>query len=110
MNDYDDQVLLLHDNAQPLSALPTQEAIQKLGRTTLPHPPYTSDLITSDFYLFGMREKLLKGNHSASVIDVQRAAQSWLRQMLTKFYERGIFDLEPFWQKCIDVEADYVEI
>jgi len=52
----------------------------------------------------------MKENQSVSIIDVQRAAQSWLRQMLTKFYERGIFDLMPCWQICIDVEADYVEI
>jgi [histone H3]-lysine36 N-dimethyltransferase SETMAR len=105
----DDQVLLLHDNARSHSALRTQEAIQKLGWTTLPHPPYSPDLAPSDFHLFGMMKKGLKGNHYASIIDVQRAAQSWLRQMPTEFYERGIFNLVPRWQKCIAVEGDYVE-
>ena len=53
----DDQVLLLHDNARPHSALRTQEAIQKLGWTTLPHPPYSPDLAPSDFHLFGTMKK-----------------------------------------------------
>ena len=92
-----------------LCALRTQDAIQKLGWTTLPHPPYSPDLAPSDFHLFGMMKKGLKGNHYASIIDVQRAAKSWLRQMPTEFYQRGIFNLVPRWQKCIAVEGDYVE-
>ena len=83
---------------------------QKLGRTTLPHPPYNSDLATSDFHLFGMMKQGMEGNHYVSIIDVHRAAQSGLRQMPTKFYERGIFDVMPCWQKGTDGEADYVEI
>ncbi len=54
-------------------------------------------------------KKGLKGNHYTSISDVQRAVQSWLRQTPTEFYESGIFNLVPRWQKCIAVEGDYVE-
>jgi histone-lysine N-methyltransferase SETMAR len=46
-------VLLHHDNARPHTARATQEIIQELQRELLEHPPYSPDLVPSDFHLFG---------------------------------------------------------
>jgi histone-lysine N-methyltransferase SETMAR len=43
------EMLLQHDNACPNTCLRTQEHINKMGWTVLPHLPYSPDLAPSDF-------------------------------------------------------------
>lgn len=105
----DEQILLQHDNARPHAALRTQEAINKLGWTILPHPPYSPDLAPSDYHLFGKLKDFLRGNHYANVDDVRRDVQAWIKQTPAAFYEKGIMDLVSRWQKCIASHGDYVE-
>ena len=105
----DDQILLQHDNARPHAALRTQEAIHKLGWTVLPHPSYSPDLAPSDYHLFGKLKESLLGNHYASVDEVKRGVRTWIRQTPAAFFEKGIMDLVPRWQKCIASDGDYVE-
>jgi hypothetical protein len=54
-------VLLRHDNARPHTARATQERIQELQWELLEHPPYSPDLATSDFHLFGPLKNHLDG-------------------------------------------------
>ena len=48
------EMLLQHDNARPHTSVKTRAAITRLGRTVLPHPPYSPALASSDFHLFGL--------------------------------------------------------
>jgi hypothetical protein len=41
------------DNARPHTSLKTLEAITKFSWTVLPNPPYSPDVASSDFHLFG---------------------------------------------------------
>jgi histone-lysine N-methyltransferase SETMAR len=50
-------VLLHHDNAKPHTAQATQERIQELLWELLEPPPYSPDLASSDFHLFGPLKK-----------------------------------------------------
>jgi histone-lysine N-methyltransferase SETMAR len=54
-------VLLHHDNARPHTVRATQERIQELQWELFEHPPYSPDLVSSDFYLFGPLKKHLGG-------------------------------------------------
>src|SRR5207244_51392 len=86
-----DQIQVFQENARSQSALATQKAIQQLSWTTLELRHTVLMQHHQTFILFGMMKEALKGNHYASIIDVQRAAQSWLRQTPTKFYKRSFF-------------------
>ena len=44
--------MLLYDNTRLHLARITQEKILDLGWPVLPHPPYSIDLVSSDFHLF----------------------------------------------------------
>ncbi|KAJ4426122.1 hypothetical protein ANN_26931 [Periplaneta americana] len=46
-------VLLLHDNAQPYVSHKITDQIRKFGQTTLKHPPYSPELAPCDYHLFG---------------------------------------------------------
>jgi transposase len=53
------QVLLLHDNARLHSSKQTAQKLASLGYTVSPHPPFSVDLVSSDYALFNkMKEPL----------------------------------------------------
>jgi hypothetical protein len=53
--------LLQHDNARPHTSLKTIGHVAKFDRTALPHPPYSPDLVPSDFHLFRPMKGGLRG-------------------------------------------------
>jgi histone-lysine N-methyltransferase SETMAR len=55
-------VLLPHDNARPHTAQATQERIKKLQWELLQHLPYSTNLASSDFHLFGLLKTTLVAN------------------------------------------------
>ena len=102
-------VFLFHDNARPHSAAHTQNLPQKFGWDLFPHPPYSLDLAPSDFHLFPRLKSDLGGQHFANDEEVKNAVNSWLEKQPKAFYNEGIRKLVPRYQKCLDVEGDYVE-
>ncbi|GFX68762.1 histone-lysine N-methyltransferase SETMAR [Trichonephila clavipes] len=52
-------VLLMDDNARTYSATVTQNHIETFGWERLDHPPYSLDLVPSDFHLFPALKKNL---------------------------------------------------
>jgi histone-lysine N-methyltransferase SETMAR len=44
-------LVLLHDNARPRTAGPTQELLAQFGCEVFDHSPYSPDLAPSDFHL-----------------------------------------------------------
>jgi histone-lysine N-methyltransferase SETMAR len=77
-------VLLHHDNARPHRARATQKRIQELHRELLEHLPYSPDLASSDFYLFGPLKTTLVANF-ADDEEVEMEVQKWLRQQSKDF-------------------------
>lgn len=103
------KVLLLHDNARPHMAGLTLETIINLGFEVLEHPPYSPDLAPSDYHLFGPIKNALRGRRFSSDEDVQEAVQKWLGDQPKTFFLEGIQKLVNRWNKCIEMDGDYVE-
>jgi histone-lysine N-methyltransferase SETMAR len=54
--------LLVHaDNARPYTAKLSTQYFNKNRMKSAPHPPYSPDLVPSDFYLFGYVKRCLAG-------------------------------------------------
>ena len=47
-----EKVILQHENARPHAAEPVKTYLETLKWEVLPHPPYSSDIAPSDYYLF----------------------------------------------------------
>jgi histone-lysine N-methyltransferase SETMAR len=103
------KVLLLHDNAPAHSAKIAQAAIKECNFQQLRHPPYSPDLAPSDFYLFRLLKKNLRGRRFSSDEEVKGAAEAWLKGQSKDFYLQGLQSLPMKWGKCIDMLGDYVE-
>ncbi|GFS24455.1 transposase [Elysia marginata] len=97
-------VVIQHDNARQ-----TQCALQQLELPTIPHPPYSPDLAPSDFFLFPLLKKHLKGNHNETDPEVEADVRSWCRSQTPEFFADGMRKLVQRWRLCIECDGDYVE-
>ena len=62
-----DNVLFLHHSVGPRTSIRTRETIASFEWTTLLHPPYSPDLVSSEYYLFcpmesGLIVKIMSGH------------------------------------------------
>ena len=83
-------VVIQHDNAWPHTSRHTQCALQQLVLPTIPHPPYSPDLVPSDFFLFPLLKKYLKGNHYETDAEVETDVRSWCRSQTPEFFAEGM--------------------
>jgi hypothetical protein len=101
--------MLLHDNARPHTAAHTVNTLRALKFEVLKHPPYSPDLVPSDFHLFGSMKEHLRGQKFADENEVMEAVQSWLKAMPKSFFLESIHKLVDRWTKCVATQGDYVE-
>ena len=68
----------------------------------MPHPPYSPDLIPSDYHLFRSLQNHLNGE----TFDLNEAVKTELIQFFASknqtFYKSGIMKLTERWQKVIE--------
>ena len=102
-------ILFLHENAPTHQALATQKKLAYLGFQCLDHPPYSPDLVPSNYNLFPGLKKQLKDRHFSSDAKVIPATETWLDGQTYDFF---LSDLQKLWQrakKCIALRGEYVE-
>ncbi|UYV62191.1 hypothetical protein LAZ67_1008171 [Cordylochernes scorpioides] len=98
-------VLFLHDNARPHTSCKTVSTIIKLGFEVLEHPAYSPDLAPSDYFLFGLLKKELKGKRFDSDEDVQKVVQDFFHTLPKSAYKEGIYKLPERWRRCIESQV-----
>jgi histone-lysine N-methyltransferase SETMAR len=83
--------------------------IEELRFECIPHPPYSPDLASSDFHVFGPLKDALSGTLFRDDEEVWSAVHEWLLTRPKDFFSHGIYVLVKRWHKCIELEGDYVE-
>jgi histone-lysine N-methyltransferase SETMAR len=101
-------VLFVHDNAPAHRALATQKKLACLGFQCLDHPPYSPDLVPSEYRLFAGLIKQLIGRHFSSDAEVIAAAESWLNGQPSEFFLSSLQKLEQRAKKCIELRGESV--
>jgi hypothetical protein len=97
--------VLLHDNARPHTA----ETLRKLKFDVMAHPPYSPELVPSDYHSFGPLKEALRGRRFTSDQEVKEAVHAWLAAQPKTFFSDGIRKLVQRWTKCGEKQGDYVE-
>ena len=102
-------IVLIHDNARPHTARLTQTLLHnEFHWDTFEHPPYSPDLAPSDFHLLLKMKEHLAGKRHADE-DLQHTVVDWLNSQAAVWYEEGISKLVSRYDKCLNVQGDYVE-
>jgi len=99
----------LQDNARPHVAAHTLDTAQKLKWNVLPHTPYSPDLASSDYHLFGPLKGHLGRKRFRNNEEVIQDVQEWLHWQPKDFFLSSICKLPDRWRKCITNRGDYVE-
>ena len=79
-----------------------------LGFQCLDHPPYSLDLVPSDYHLLPGLKKQLKGLHFSSDVEVIATVEICLDGQ-PAFFLSGLRKLEQWAKKYIELCGEYVE-
>jgi hypothetical protein len=75
-----------------------------LGYEILPHPPYSSDLASSNS-IFPRLKKPLRGRRFQDDDDIISAVEDFLNSQNETFYDQGIEQLMHCWEKCVALQG-----
>jgi hypothetical protein len=85
----------------------TKLAIRELDWDILPHPPYSPDLVPSDYHLF----RPLSSNLCRVFFSNNAELQNWLDDFFTAepadFFKRGIENLPERWKAAVNNGREY---
>jgi len=79
----------LHYNAPSHNATIFKQFLGQRKVTVLNHPPYSSDLTPTDYFLFPKVKSHLKGRLFDSILDIQRAVTSDLNAIAKDDFYKG---------------------
>ena len=93
-------VLFRHDNARPHVMWVVQDTIQQLGWETLCHPPYSPDLVPSDYHLFHSLDNHLRGKSFTNEANLRQALTDFFASKTPDFYCKGIEQRRHIGRRC----------
>lgn len=102
-------VILIHDNARPHSANQTKQLLQSFKWDIFPHPPYSPDLAPSDYHLFPALKRSQGSKKFKTDEEVKNFVVQYFKGLDAQFYRSGIEKLVYRYNKCLDLNGDYVE-
>ena len=103
-------IVLIHDIAHPHTARQTQTLLHgEFHWDTFDHPSISPDVAPSDFYLSLKMKEHLAGKRFTDDEDLQHAVVDWLNSQAAVWYEVGISKLVSRYDRCLNVQGDYVE-
>jgi hypothetical protein len=72
------------------------------------HPPYSSDLSSSDFHLFTHLKQFLGSIHLGRNEGVKEMVKDWFSGLVADFYDSDMKKLVTCY-KCLNLQGHYVE-
>jgi len=96
------------DNAPAHAALLTRRFLTDNNMTVVPHPPYSPDLATSDFFLFPKLKMKLKGRRFQTVEEIQAESLAVLNTLRENDFQECFKNWQHRWDRC-QASGDYFE-
>jgi len=83
-----------HDNTPSHMSLKAMAKLDQLRFELIAHPPYSSDLAPSDYYLFPNLKQWLQGKRFTSNEEVIAKTEAYFEGLNVSYYRKGIEMLE----------------
>jgi len=98
-------------NSSPWQHLTTHHTTKtskvELGYEVLPHPPYSPDLLTTNYHFFKHLKNFLQERHFHHQQEAENAFKQFVKSQSTDFYAIGMNKLISHGQKCADCNGSY---
>lgn len=91
-----------HPLVGSVSPTDAPELLAKMGVETLPQPPYSSDLASSDFFLFLKIKRTLMGDHNGTLDEVKKTPSTYLREVSVEAFQAAYEEWVKRWKICIE--------
>jgi len=101
-------VILLH-NAWPHTAARTNALIKLFNWEIFDHPPCSPDLAPSDYHLFTKMKVWLATQRFHTNEELMDGVNNWLHNLAAPFFDEGLQKLVSRYNKCLNVDGNYVE-
>ena len=102
------KIFFHQDNAPAHKSVLAMGKIRDLHYELLEHPPYSPDLVPTDFSLFPKLKLFLAGQRFSSNQEAIAAVEEYFADLTKNHYRDGIMALEHRWNKCISLKGDSV--
>ncbi len=102
-------VILQYDNNTPHMSQVTEKKIEDLLWEVFMHLANSPDLAPSDYHLFPALKKFLGKEQFANEEELKTTICQWMKDVGTQFYADGLNMLVHRYEKCVQVDGDYVE-
>ena len=86
-----------------------RELLDHFGWEVFDHPPYSPDLVPSDYHLFPNMKTWFATQRFDDDAELQAGVNVRLKSQAAKFYDDGINKLVHRYDKCLNLNGDYVE-
>ena len=83
--------------------------IHELRFELLDHAPYSPDLAPSDFFLFPRQKIALGEQRFSSNEEAITFVNNYFAEKNAEYYLDGLQRCEHHWEKCVELQEDYVE-
>jgi histone-lysine N-methyltransferase SETMAR len=103
------KIIFYQKNAPAHKSVLAIGKLRDLHYELLEHPPYSPDLVPSDFCLFPKLKLFLACQRFSSNQEAITALERYFADLTKNHYRDGIMALEHRWNKCIGVKGDCVE-
>ena len=100
-------VLLMH-NARPHTAARTNAVIKLVKWEIFDHPPNSPDLAPSDYHVFTKMVRLATQRFHTNE-ELMDRVNNWLHNLAVRFFDEGLQKLVSRYDKCLNVDGNYVE-
>ena len=98
--------MLHHDNAPAHASLLIRSYLAKHQTSVVPHPPYSPDLATADFFLFPKLKTTLKGRRFQTIGEIQENAIRELRTITESAFQEAFQQWKKRWERRIASRGD----
>jgi len=101
--------MLHHDNAPAHASLLIRSHLAKHETFVVPHPPYSPDLVSADFFLFPKFKTNSKGRRLQTIEEIQENVIRELRANKDSAFQEALQQWKKRWERCIASTWDCFE-
>jgi len=81
----------------------------KRQTSVVPHPPYSPDLASADFFLFPTLKTTLKGRRFQTIEEIQQNVIRELRAITESAFQEAFKQWKKGWKRCVASRGDCCE-